>query len=56
MVSPDITGTATINGLEQWKAQGSGLEADDVDTLGLTFNYYVNENVSLQLIGGILQS
>lgn len=53
MVSPDITGTATINGLEQWKAQGSGLEADDVDTLGLTFNYYVNENVSLQLIGGI---
>lgn len=53
MVSPDITGTATINGLEQWRAQGSGLEADDVDTLGLTFNYYVNENVSLQLIGGI---
>ncbi|WP_228198486.1 OmpW/AlkL family protein [Acinetobacter radioresistens] len=53
MVSPDITGTATINGLEQWEAQGSGLEADDVDTLGLTFNYYVNENVSLQLIGGI---
>ena len=53
MVSPDITGTATIKGLEQWEGKGTGLEAEDVDTLGLMFNYYVNENVSLQLIGGI---
>lgn len=53
MVSPDITGTATINGLGRWEAQGTGLEAEDVDTLGLMFNYYINDNVSLQLIGGI---
>ncbi len=53
MVSPDITGTATINGLGRWEAQGTGLEAEDVDTLGLMFNYYINDNVSLQLISGI---
>ena len=46
------TGDATINGLEHWQ-NNAGLEADDVDTLGLTFNYYINDNVSLQLIGGI---
>ncbi|WP_227542867.1 OmpW/AlkL family protein [Acinetobacter chinensis] len=47
------SGTAVINGLESWQSRGTGLEADDVDTLGLMFNYYLNENVSLQLIGGI---
>ena len=30
-----LTGTATINGLSNWQAQGTGLEADDVDTLGI---------------------
>ena len=52
-IKSDITGTATLNGLGSWTQQGSGLEADDVDTLGLMVNYYVNDNVSLQLIGGI---
>lgn len=51
-VKSNYTGKATINGLEQWN-DNAGLEADDVDTLGLTLNYYVNDNVSLQLIGGI---
>lgn len=53
IVSSDITGDATINGLEQWTQNGTGLEAENVDTLGLTFSYYINDNVSLQLIGGI---
>ncbi|ENV34040.1 OmpW/AlkL family protein [Acinetobacter gerneri] len=47
------TGSAQINGLESWQNAGTGLEADDVDTLGLTLSYYVNDNVSLQLIGGL---
>ena len=34
-------------------SRGSGLEVQDADTLGLMMNYYVNDNVSLQLIGGI---
>ena len=52
-VTPVTSGVATINGIDHWQNEGSGLEADDVDTLGLTFNYYLNENVSLQFIGGI---
>ncbi|MGE8542506.1 OmpW/AlkL family protein [Acinetobacter sp. ANC 3813] len=47
------SGSAVVNGLDSWQADGTGLEADDVDTLGLTFNYYVNDNVSLQFIGGL---
>ncbi len=47
------SGTAVINGLESWQSGGTGLEADNVDTLGLMFNYYLNDNVSLQVIGGI---
>lgn len=50
---PEVTGTATMHGLERWQAAGTGLEAEDADTLGLMFNYYLNDKVSLQLIGGI---
>lgn len=49
----EITGEATINGLESWTQQGTGLEAEDVDTLGLMFNYYLNEHVSLNVMAGI---
>ena len=52
-IKEDFTGTATVNGLEEWQSQNTGLEAEDVDTLGLTLSYYINDNVSLQLIGGI---
>lgn len=52
-VRADETGIARIEGLQNWSSAGTGLEADDVDTLGLTFNYYLNDNVSLQIIGGI---
>ncbi|MEB3790506.1 OmpW/AlkL family protein [Acinetobacter sp. IK40] len=47
-----ITGDAQISGIENWQSD-AGLEADDIDTLGLMFDYYVNDNVSLKLIGGI---
>lgn len=50
---PAVTGTAEINGLGGWQAAGTGLEANDVDTLGLMMNYYINDNVSLQLIAGL---
>lgn len=53
-IKENYTGSATINGLEQW-ASAAGLEAEDVDTLGLVVNYYINDNVSIQLIGGIPQ-
>lgn len=48
-----LTGTADVRGLSQWTSAGTGLEADDVDTLGLMFNYYFTDNVSLQVIGGV---
>ncbi|WP_151820753.1 OmpW/AlkL family protein [Acinetobacter soli] len=48
-----LSGTATINGLSQWEAPNSGLEADDVDTLGLLFNYNFTDNLSLEIKGGI---
>ena len=47
-----ITGDAQINGLEHWNSN-AGLEADNIDTLGIVFDYYLNDNVSLQFIGGI---
>jgi len=52
-ISADVTGTTTINGIDQWRNEGTGLEAEDADTLGLMVNYYINDNVSLQFIGGI---
>ncbi|EET82152.1 OmpW/AlkL family protein [Acinetobacter radioresistens] len=52
-LSANTTGTVQLEGIDQWRNDGTGLEAEDVDTLGLTFSYYVNDNVSLQVIGGI---
>lgn len=48
-----ITGTATINGLSHWEAAGSGLEADDVDTLGIMANYHFTDHLSAELKAGI---
>ncbi|GGH25743.1 OmpW/AlkL family protein [Acinetobacter courvalinii] len=47
------TGTATINGLSNWKSEGTGLEADDVDTVGIMANYHFTDNVSLEIKAGI---
>lgn len=50
----DVSGTVKINGLENFASSpGSGLEADDVDTLGLLFNYYINDKWSVELKAGI---
>ena len=47
-----VTGTAEINGLSQWNSN-AGIEVEDVDTLGLMFTYNINENIALQLVGGV---
>lgn len=48
-----IAGTGTLNGLSSWQAEGTGLEADDVDTLGIMANYHFTDNVSLEIKAGI---
>lgn len=49
----NISGEATINGLSNWQAQGTGLEAGDVDTLGIMANYHFTDNLSLEVKAGI---
>ena len=48
-----LSGTTQINGLESWSSAGTGLQADDADTVGLLFNYYFNDNWSMELKAGI---
>ncbi|ENW04205.1 OmpW/AlkL family protein [Acinetobacter beijerinckii] len=48
-----LTGTATVNGLSNWQGQGTGLEADDVDTVGIMMNYHFTDNLSLEVKAGI---
>lgn len=48
-----LSGSATINGLEQWDNPNTGLTADDVTTLGLMTNYYFTDNISLEIKAGI---
>lgn len=54
LVSSLITNSAKadVYGISDW-SNNAGLEADDVDTLGLTLSYFVNDHVSLELIGGV---
>ncbi len=52
-IAAATAGTTHVGGIDAWNANGTGLEADNTDTLGLMFNYYINDNVSLQLIGGV---
>ncbi|RZG76313.1 OmpW/AlkL family protein [Acinetobacter sp. WCHAc060025] len=49
----NVSGEATINGLSQWEAQGTGLEADDVATLGIMSNYFFTDNISLEVKAGL---
>lgn len=48
-----LSGETKINGLESWTSAGTGLEADDVDTFGLLFNYYMNDHWSIEVKAGI---
>lgn len=43
---------ADTYGISNW-SNDAGLEADNADTLGLTLSYFVNDKVSLELIGGV---
>ncbi|WP_374666008.1 OmpW family protein [Acinetobacter sp.] len=43
---------SNITGISDYTAEG-GMEVEDADTLGLTLSYFVNDNVSLELVGGI---
>lgn len=52
-VSGLATGTATIKGLSNWQSQGTGLEADNVDTIGIMANYHFTDNLSLEIKAGI---
>ena len=49
----EVAGEATINGLSNWQAQGTGLTADNVDTLGIMANYFFTDNISLEVKAGI---
>ena len=48
-----LSGNSKISGLESWEAQGTGLEADDVTTLGIISNYFFTDHVSFEIKGGI---
>lgn len=52
-LNSNIAGEATINGLSNWEAQGTGLEADNVDTVGIMANYHFSDNLSLEIKAGI---
>ncbi|HFG6939288.1 OmpW family outer membrane protein [Acinetobacter baumannii] len=49
----ELSGNANIYGLDQWDNPGTGLEADDVTTLGIMTNYFFTDNVSLEIKAGI---
>lgn len=48
-----LSGNAEIYGLNEWNNPGTGLEADDVMTLGIMSNYFFTDNVSLEIKAGI---
>src|SRR5690606_359720 len=48
-----LSGRAEINGLENWNNPGTGLEADDVTTLGIMTNYFFTDNLSFEVKAGI---
>ncbi len=49
----DVSGDVEINGLENWSSPGTGLKADDADTVGLLFNYYLSDNWSVEFKAGV---
>lgn len=51
-VRASLSGTSTINGLEQWTSADTGLEADQVLTLGIMSNYHFTDNISFEMKAG----
>ncbi|MBJ7436957.1 MAG: OmpW family protein [Acinetobacter sp.] len=52
-LSSGLSGSSTISGLESWDNPGTGLEADDVTTLGIMTNYFFTDNISFEMKAGI---
>ncbi|MCH7308619.1 OmpW family protein [Acinetobacter sp. NIPH 1852] len=52
-LTADMSGSAKITSLESWENQNTGLEAEDVDTIGLMINYNFTDNLSLEVKAGI---
>lgn len=52
-LTSSMSGSVTINSLENWSSPDTGLEASSVDTLGLLMNYYFTDNWSLEFKAGI---
>ena len=48
----NLSGSSKINGLQSWDNPGTGLEADDVTTLGLMTSYFFTDNVSIKMKAG----
>ncbi len=48
----DVSGQVKLGGLENFSSPGTGLESADVDTFGSLFNYYLNDNWSIEVKAG----
>lgn len=48
-----FSGTANINGLSSWQSADTGMQANNVDTLGIMMNYYLTDHWSVELKVGI---
>lgn len=53
LLTSNLTGDAQINSLERWDNPSTGLEAEDVDTLGIMTNYHFTDHWSLEIKAGI---
>ncbi|MUG32544.1 OmpW/AlkL family protein [Psychrobacter sanguinis] len=51
-ISENLSGTTTVNGLQSFATAGTGLESDDVDTLGMLLNYHIDDNWSVEVKAG----
>lgn len=47
------TSLVDIYGLQEWRSPGTGLESDDVDTVGMLFNYYIDDHWSVEMKAGV---
>ncbi|MDV2468564.1 OmpW family outer membrane protein [Acinetobacter chinensis] len=52
-LSPDLSGTVDIYGLNSYESPGTGLKADDLVTLGIMSNYFFTDNISFESKAGI---
>lgn len=52
-LSADLSGTATLNQPSNWTSPNTGLEVENINTMGIMFNYYLNDNISFELKAGI---